>query len=686
MPPKRRLAHLKENSKSIAKRRLHSRLACSQDENFLTFEDKSTEGSWVPEKEKLMHKDMMNEEDDSDSEEDVEITDDDGDMLDTDAFSKLLRAAQDSKNFDSLKIPFQRGPFFSTRQKKRHTQHQRQLALSAHGSRPLIAGFLIPKTPSAEADLHTSSSKSIIKRVSPQDERYQKQQAAIEDLKKLLSSKKVNLQGQDLARHRAVLSFLEVQIQKPDYLREEIAKLVAECYGRGSYVARKIITWEIQWMTNRTIEEGQQGCHTKSFSWFNDEGVQLAVRECISSSGDKLSAQKLAKAVGDYLNSQKAITTVEDTLQLDLNLDKDTQSLSVSQKIRVRTARRWLKKLGLSFDTVSKNVYIDGHEREDVVKYRQEEFLPLWASLERRMVVFSEDGTWTRPSGLEEEEKAVVLVTHDESIFSANDGKRRIWKEKGKSPLRPKGKGKGIMVSEFLIPVGRLHVPDSVPDTELLRDPNWPLDEHQKPRRYCTELLEYGKDNYWDGDKMTDQTVNLATRIFSYAYPNCQALFAFDNASNHACFAENALLAKKMNLGMGGKQPRMKDGFNDLIQQIQPMVFPDDHPNVSLRGQPKGLKQVLTERGLWGGRVPGSGNRSFLLECPTSQNRPGCDPSLNGDCCARAVMNKQPDFQGQRGRLQEEVEATGNLIIFYPKFHCELNFIERYFILFFPCL
>ena len=64
------------------------------------------------------------------------------------------------------------------------------------------------------------------------------------------------------------------------------------------------------------------------------------------------------------------------------------------------------------------------------------------------------------------------------------------------------------MVSEFLTPVGRLRVPDSVPDYQLLQDKDWPLDENQKPRRYCTELLEYGKDNYWDGDKMTDQTVN----------------------------------------------------------------------------------------------------------------------------------------------------------------------------------
>ncbi len=57
-------------------------------------------------------------------------------------------------------------------------------------------------------------------------------------------------------------------------------------------------------------------------------------------------------------------------------------------------------------------------------------------------------------------------------------------------------------------------------------------------------------------------------------------------------------------------------------------------------------------------------------------------PSLNNDCFAQEVMSKQPDFQGQRGQLREELEATGNLMIFYPKFHCELNFIDRYFSLF----
>lgn len=111
------------------------------------------------------------------------------------------------------------------------------------------------------------------------------------------------------------MSFLKIQIRNPDHTRKETARQVAECYGRGLYVSKKIVTWEIQWMTKSSIEEEKQGCYTKSHSWFNDEGVQLAVRECISSSGDKLSAQKLAKAMGDYLSSQTVTNTVQEILE-----------------------------------------------------------------------------------------------------------------------------------------------------------------------------------------------------------------------------------------------------------------------------------------------------------------------------------------------------------------------------------
>ena len=269
------------------------------------------------------------------------------------------------------------------------------------------------------------------------------------------------------------MSFLKVQVRKSDYTQKETARQVAECYSQGSYVAEKIVIWKIQWMTTRTIEERKIGFHTKFFSWFNDKGIQLAVRKCISCSGDKLFASKLAKVIEEYLGSQTVTNTVESILEQEAASEENNSSqLPPNLKIRVRTARNWLKRLELHYHTISKNVYIDGHEREDVVEYRQKNFLPTWASFERRMVLFSEDGSWTKLLGLKEGEKPLVLVTHDESTFNANDGKRRIWKEKGKSPFRPKGRGKGVIVSEFLTLIGRLRVSDSVPDAHLLQDPN----------------------------------------------------------------------------------------------------------------------------------------------------------------------------------------------------------------------
>ena len=87
-----------------------------------------------------------------------------------------------------------------------------------------------------------------------------------------------------------------------------------------------------------------------------------------------------------------------------------------------------------------------------------------------------------------------------------------------------------------------------------------------------------------------------------------------------------------MNLGVGRKQHRMRDGFNSAIQQTQPMVFADNHPNDSLQDKSKGLKQVIIERGLW--RNQALDGRAFLLECATSYNCPGHNLFLNGGCCA----------------------------------------------------
>lgn len=53
------------------------------------------------------------------------------------------------------------------------------------------------------------------------------------------------------------------------------------------------------------------------------------------------------------------------------------------------------------------------------------------------------------------------------------------------------------------------------------------------------------------------------------------------------------------------------------------------------------------------------------------------DQSITG-CCAWRIMSLQSDFLAQKGRLHEGVEARCHMALFYPKFHCELNWMEYY--------
>ena len=51
------------------------------------------------------------------------------------------------------------------------------------------------------------------------------------------------------------------------------------------------------------------------------------------------------------------------------------------------------------------------------------------------------------------------------------------------------------------------------------------------------------------------------------------------------------------------------------------------------------------------------------------------DPSVT--CCLYHVLSNGPDFKSQKSWLSETVKKyPGCQLIFYPKFHCELNLIE----------
>ena len=50
---------------------------------------------------------------------------------------------------------------------------------------------------------------------------------------------------------------------------------------------------------------------------------------------------------------------------------------------------------------------------------------------------------------------AIILVTHDESTFAAHDVQKKLWLPDGEQPLRKKGAGRSIHVSNFLSDFGK---------------------------------------------------------------------------------------------------------------------------------------------------------------------------------------------------------------------------------------
>ena len=99
--------------------------------------------------------------------------------------------------------------------------------------------------------------------------------------------------------------------------------------------------------------------------------------------------------------------------------------------------------------------------------------------------------------------------------------------------------------------------------------------------------------------------------------------------------------------------------------QPQSFYFPEDHP--SMPGWFKGMEVIIRERGLW------PSDKDLLAQCPHFRCLPG-----HMDCCCRCILFSQPDFVSQKPQLQELIESRGHICDFYPKYHCELNFIKQY--------
>ena len=135
--------------------------------------------------------------------------------------------------------------------------------------------------------------------------------------------------------------------------------------------------------------------------------------------------------------------------------------------------------------------------------------------------------------------------------------------------------------------------------------------------------------------------------IAEIKYPKAEGwryAWVFDYSSCHAALADDALDANKMNVKPGGKQRIMRDTVWD--GKTQKMYFMDRGRKVA-----KGMKLVLEERG----------------ESTEGKNADWMHETLSG----------HSDFKHERNMIEHLLIWNGHIPCFLPKFHPELNPIER---------
>ncbi|TFK29060.1 hypothetical protein FA15DRAFT_678128 [Coprinopsis marcescibilis] len=447
---------------------------------------------------------------------------------------------------------------------------------------------------------------------------------------------------------------------------------VARAIGKGPAFAWKIRELMLYIDRFHTLPPSKAGKHHAHPSLLNNEQVFHTVRKFLTvQCAGEVTPRKLADEVNNVIIPN---------IGLDLG----------GQKITERCAVRWLHKLGYKLSQVKKGMYIDGHERKDVVKSPCDTCLMT-----------------PRLRQLKHGECMHVPIFQDESAFRSNDLQPTAWTKDGEMPLWKKGGGRMVHVSDFIVELtGHLKLSPELIDAQKGLPPEQQVPEHARV------IIYPGKngDAWWDAKQLIDQVKTRAIPIFEKLYPGAVAEFFFDQLTAHSAFGPNGLRMADMNVRPGGKQPKMhntKIPNNNLNPELcgkpQTMVFdenlPEDHPFYEFCGQPKGMRQVLEERGLWdlltarnGGKaIPGTCKMCSLsikeqekrakevakamagIEEPKEADPDDSDDSgddtdsLTGPtCCMRKPL------------LQLVIEEAGHKCYFLPKFHCELNPIEMH--------
>ena len=278
---------------------------------------------------------------------------------------------------------------------------------------------------------------------------------------------------------------------------QDLQESITKRFKLGS--VRNFRRWVSTYIANDfKLVEDRRGRHEKRWLMNQEHQAQLAREWVRAHANQKGTANMRVYDFMGYCN---------DTLLVH-HVDRDVESAPKS--ITLETARKWLMHLGFFFRRDSKNVYYDGHEREDVVQYRNEFVPKLLDVFDRSNIyghmsledaaaldpapslewlqshtVLSDDGrpvvefrvdeledaasrsaispeggvkSLRRPAG----EKPTLAIFQDEVIYKCHSEEQWSWQENGVI-TRPKKKteGRGVMLSSYVSELGFIKITEA---------------------------------------------------------------------------------------------------------------------------------------------------------------------------------------------------------------------------------
>jgi hypothetical protein len=152
---------------------------------------------------------------------------------------------------------------------------------------------------------------------------------------------------------------------------------------------RLVCCWVRSWVDGRKLPVSLRGRHVKVFTSLSDPAICTELQSYVQSNKWSMNREKLAEFSQNKLVPEVAakyahhVTNTEMPQGLKKYLEVELLPrihLKAGKGVSLCTAHRWLYRDGFKFTEHKKSLYFDGHERHEVVDYRQKVFLPPWQS------------------------------------------------------------------------------------------------------------------------------------------------------------------------------------------------------------------------------------------------------------------------------------------------------------------